>query len=152
MRITLSELCGELRNWFKISSHRGIYTIENGAIDLSALVASGNIQINQYFRIQGSVFNDGVYRYPTSELNDETFRGIISPMSIPKDLLSILDEINIWQEKYGAADGTALSPYSSESFDGYSYSKVQGYASAGGGTVNSWKSAFSARLTQWRKL
>ena len=72
--ITLTELCEELRNWnFNISlpdvpKYRGTFTISDGEIDLSAMAASGYLQSGQYFRIIGSHFNDGVYRYPASGL------------------------------------------------------------------------------------
>jgi hypothetical protein len=50
-------------------------------------------------------------------------------------------------EKYGKA---AESPYVSESFGGYSYTKSGGYEADGG--VNNWVTAFKTRLAQWRKL
>ena len=45
-----------------------------------------------------------------------------------------------------------MSPFSSESFGGYSYSKAQGYAGEGGGMLNTWQAIFASRLAPWRKI
>lgn len=151
----LNEICAYLKNWFTVNadheelpSWRGTFTISNGSIDLD-----GKIQNGQYFRILNSIFNDGVYQYPVSDLTDETFKGVIQSMAVPKELIAIAGEIEEWMSKNGGADSAALSPYNSESFGGYSYSK-----SAGGSTVDStsgmplWWASFGGRLARWRKL
>jgi glycosyltransferase involved in cell wall biosynthesis len=43
------------------------------------------------------------------------------------------------------------SPYSSESFGGYSYSKASGTDNHGN-DVTSWQSKFASRLNHWRKI
>ena len=55
----LEELMRECRNYFLIPGgvHPDTYTIKDGSIALPFLV------YGQYFRIVGSVFNDGVYEY-----------------------------------------------------------------------------------------
>lgn len=135
----LTELCGVLRNWFETDRISGTYAVENGSITLPFL------QNGQFFRVVGSVFNDGVHRYPDYGMADETFDGSIWPMSVPPALLCLGEEIKAWQEKNGDA---AASPFTSESFGGYSYSK--GSASANG-TVT-WQTTFKSRMNQWRKI
>ena len=153
----LEELCRELNNWFdenpKDGSKRhyfGEYAIENGALDLTEI----GIQTGQYFRIIGSVFNDGVYQYPATGLTDETFDGAVWAMAVPPSVIALSAEIEAWQEKYGGVDSYAMSPYTSESFGGYSYSKPRGgsgsdSSDSGSGT---WQSVYANRLNKWRKI
>lgn len=138
----LTELCGVLRNWFETDRISGTYTVENGSIALPFL------QEGQFFRIVGSVFNDGVHQYPDYGMADETFDGSIWPMSVPPALLCLGEEIKAWQEKNG---DIAASPYTSESFGGYSYSKTTSGSATGAGMVT-WQSVFKSRLNQWRKI
>lgn len=138
----LTELCGVLRNWFETDRISGTYTVENGSITLSFL------QNGQFFRVVGSVFNDGVHQYPDYAMADETFDGSIWPMSVPPALLCLGEEIKAWQEKNG---DIAASPYTSESFGGYSYSKSTSGSATGAGMVT-WQSVFKSRLNQWRKI
>lgn len=152
----LDEICRELNNWFDRKSdgsddrYFGTFTISNGEIDLSET----NIQTGQFFRIIGSVFNDGVYQYPATGLTDETFDGAVWTMAVPPSVIALSSEIEAWQEKYGGVDSTAMSPYTSESFGGYSYSKSRGgsgssSSDSGSGT---WQSVYANRLNKWRKI
>lgn len=59
--MTLTDLCKELNNWFVTSIHHDNFTIKNGEINLADMVVDGSLQNGQYFRIVGSVFNDGVH-------------------------------------------------------------------------------------------
>lgn len=138
----LTELCGVLRNWFETDRISGTYRVENGSITLPFL------QNGQFFRVVGSVFNDGVHQYPDYAMADETFDGSIWPMSVPPALLCLGEEIKAWQEKNG---DIAASPYTSESFGGYSYSKTTSGSASGAGMVT-WQSVFKSRLNQWRKI
>lgn len=124
-----------LNNWFVVGRYDDTYTIEDGGITLPFLIDG------QYFRIVGSLFNDGVYQYP-AELTDETFDGSVWALAIPKALLSTVDEITAWTAKNG--DG---GPYTSESFGGYSYSK----ATNSKGLAVGWRDVFSAQLAPWKK-
>ena len=100
---------------------------------------------NQYFRIVGSVLNDGVYCYgDTLELFDETFTGEIWALAIPPDLLKLADEIT----DFMASDEAKPSAYTAESFDGYSYTK----ATDSDGVGVSWQTVFAKRLRRWRKI
>lgn len=124
-----------LNNWFVVGRYDDTYTIEDGGIALPFLVDG------QYFRIVGSLFNDGVYQYP-AELTDETFDGSVWAMAIPKALLSTVEEITAWTAKNGEN-----GPYTSESFGGYSYSK----ATNSKGLAVGWRDVFSAQLAPWKK-
>lgn len=141
--ITLTELCQELHNWFDREQHTGTFTIENGNITADFL-ADG-----QYYRIMGSAFSDGVHQYPSSELRDETFTGAVWALAIPAPVIKLATEIEAWRVKYETADSAALSPFTSESFGGYSYTKG-GNSDAGGGA--SWQNVFRAQLNRWRKI
>ena len=146
----LEAICAHLHNYFTAAEdiHAGSWTVENGAIDLTGIAQTG-----QYFRIVGSVFNDGVYQYPAADLKDETFTGEIWAMKVPRAVIQLAEDIVAWQAQYGAA---MASPYMSENVIGvYSYSK--GYSGASnantaGGSADAWKSVFRGRLNEWRKL
>ena len=103
----LEQVLMNIRNWFPVKGgiHSGTFTIKDGGITLP-LLADG-----QYFRICGSVFNDGLHQYNVVDLVDETFTGTIWELAIPKAVIELADEIQKWQEKNGEA---ASSPYSSE--------------------------------------
>lgn len=144
----LSKICQEIKNWFDRGQPRvhGAFSIENGKITDEAFLDV--IQQNQYFRIIGSVFNDGVYKYTDDlELTDELFVGSIWLMAVPKDVIILSNEIETWISKYGEE---VNSPYLSESFGGYSYTK------RGSGNdssdASSWQSVFATQLNRWRKI
>lgn len=132
----LTELCEHLHNWFCVDTHAGHYAISEGSITLPFLVTG------QHFRIVGSVLNDGVYRYPAHALTDETFDGVIWAMAVPPSVIALDADIDAWRKTHPE------SPYQSESFGGYSYSR----ATDAGGNPASWQAAFRARLNPWRKL
>lgn len=132
----------------------GTYTVENGSISLPFLLSG------QRFRIKGSALNDGVYTYgehirddddaKAVTLSQETFDGEIWAMYPPKAVLSLAGEISDWLKKYGEA---ANSPYQSESFGGYSYTKASGAANTNGGaSAGTWQGVFASRLNEWRKV
>jgi len=141
----LSELCQELKNWFcdvETDIHEGTYTISDGMLSLPFL------QEGQYFRITGSVFNDGVHKYGDSddELKPETFNGAIWAMRIPPSVIDLASEIDAWI----AANGEAVaSPYQSESWGGYTYSLKSGGGESG---ALDWRTIFAGSLNRWRKL
>ena len=149
----LDEICRELNNWFDRKSdgsddrYFGTFGIADGEIDLSET----NIQTGQFFRIVGSVFNDGVHQYPAIDLTDETFDGAVWLMAVPSEIISLAEEIGAWMDKYSSADSPAMSPYQSESFGGYSYTKASN-STANGSSAITWQSQFADRLNKWRKL
>lgn len=142
----LSEVCRYLNNWFDSERLYGDFTISGGNLD----GMSEKLQTGQYFRIIGSVFNDGVYGYPETNLKSETFDGSVWILKIPPEVVALSDEIDAWCAKYAGADSAAMSPYTSESFGGYSYSKGAS-SGADGGTGANWQTQFGPRLSLWRK-
>lgn len=143
--MTISELCAELNNWFECEIKSGTFEISGGILDVDFLLNG------QYFRIVGSVFNDGVHNFPVEQLTDETFSGEIWAMAVPPDVISLLDRINDWVDKNSAA---LNSPYSSESFGGYSYS-LAGTSDNGGSATSTgatWQSKFRTELNKYRKV
>ena len=138
----LEQVLRHLNNWFLVDTHEGTFTVENGSIALPFL------QTNQYFRICGSVFNDGLHLYPAVDLTDEIFTGTVWALAIPKAVVTLSIDIAAWEEKNGEA---VLSPYTSESFGGYSYTKASG-GKADTSAVTGWQDAFNGRLNDWRKL
>ena len=152
----MTELCSRIRNYFladysntdKYIFH-GTYTVAGGQMQALSFLVPG-----QYYRVIGSVFNDGVWQYqPTGEapaMTDETFTGTIWAMSVPPAFLALAAEIEEWT----VANADALnSPYQSESFGGYSYSKVSGGGAGGSGSAGwSWENQFAARLAPYRRL
>lgn len=143
-------VCKEIRNFFDKGQPKyfGTITIENGELidAVTDLLKEG-----QYFRIVGSTFNDGVYKHPASSLKDEIFNGAVWGMAVPKEVEELAEKIGEWQNKYGAADSHANSPYSSESFAGYSYTKASGNG-AESGAQSGWRATFASELDLWRKL
>ena len=137
----LEQVLMHLKNWFLVPGgiHEGTYTIEDGGITLPFL-ANG-----QYFRICGSVFNDGLHQYPAGDLKTETFDGTVWALAIPQAVIDLAAEIKTWETKNGDA---ASGIYQSESFGGYQYSKQ---TASDGGQLTVW-SVFRKRLNQWRKL
>lgn len=152
----LTELCAYLRNYFlrdylapDAYIHHGTFTITDGQIQALSFLVPG-----QYFRVIGSVFNDGVWQYrpsgTTEGMTDETFDGTIWAMSVPPAVLALADEIDAWR----VANADALSsPYQSESFGGYSYSKASGGGAGGSGSAAwGWQDQFASRLAPYRRL
>lgn len=126
-----------LNNFFVVAVYDGTYTIKDGSIELPFLVPG------QYFRIVGSLLNDGVYLYPAESLKDETFDGSIWALAVPPALLTKVDEITEWEAK-----NANTGPYTSESFGGYSYSK----ATNASGVAVGWRDVFKAELAPWKKM
>ena len=135
----IGELLHEIRNYFDKSRYFGTFRIVDG----SPILDDIPIQNGQYIRICGSVFNDGVYQYPTNDLIDEEWSGAVWLLAIPKDVLDLSDEIDAWKDKHGAT-----GPYASESFAGYSYTK----ATSKNGGAYTWKDEFGSQLNRWRKI
>ena len=151
---TIFEVCQYLKNWFDRNQSRyiGDITIQNGALS-----ETYGLKVGQYFRIIDSTLNEGVYQYPITTLTDETFDGAIWGMALPKPFIALLDDIEAWKAKFNSLDTQdgkqAMSPFNSESFGGYSYSKSSG---GSGDTTKdksgTWQGVFGARLAPYRKM
>lgn len=143
----LSEICAHIRNYFTYESdkHPGTYKVQGGA-----LVPSMELP-TEYYAIFGSRKNNGVHKVTDTLVDEGEFRGSVWVMSVPTDFLALVEEIKAWQTKYGSLESEAMSPFNSESFGGYSYSKGSGGASSGSGAGASWQDAFGSRLNRWRR-
>lgn len=144
----LEQVLYHLHNWFGRASVSATgCTIADGA--LPASIASSMAE-GAWYRIEGSLLNDGLHKHPADDLQDETFDGTITMLAIPKALLLVVEDIGAWQTANGdAVDG----PYASESFGGYSYTlRSDGSSGAGGGGLSGWRLAFRDRLNPWRKI
>lgn len=142
--MTMTELCTELKNWFERSERSGEFEIKDGVLDVDFLLDG------QYFRVIGSVFNDGVHQFPAKDLKNEVFCGDIVGMAVPPDVISLLADINEWNEKNSAVMN---SPYSSESFGGYSYTLASDQSGGGAASAGmTWQAKFRTRLNKWRKV
>lgn len=137
----LSEICKQLNNWFDYKRLFGSFTVKGGVLKID------EAKEGQYIRICDSVFNNGVYRYPVSGLKDETFDGAVWLMAVPEEVVSLSNEVDEWKAKY---QDFLQTPYQSESFGGYSYSK--GSSTASDGTGISWSDIFADRLRRWQKI
>lgn len=135
----LDEILAEIRNYFVVSVHSGDFEVIGGRLSPLDFLQNG-----QYFRIVGSVMNDGVYRYPYSGLTDETFSGEIWALAVPPTLIALAADI----EEYEKKAKETVSPYNSESFGGYSYTK----ATDSNGSPLTWEKVFAKRLNKWRKI
>ena len=71
-------------------------------------------------------------------------------MRVPPDFISLVSEIEAWMQNPDIQSAMS-SPYTSESFGGYSYQKNGGTV-AEQGTNISWQNQFAARLNKWRKV
>jgi hypothetical protein len=132
-----------------ITEFEGDYTIATGV--LSTLDTS--IKTGQYIAIYGSVLNDGIWKVGasgaiTSDITgvtaqDETFHATVYPLKVPPDFVLLATEIAAWRTAMKES-----SPYASESFLGYSYSKAQ---RQGGGNIT-WQQQYADRLAPYRRM
>ena len=134
----LTNLCAEIRNYFETEKRFGTFTISDGSLSPSNFLQDG-----QYYRIVGSVFNDGVHRHPAHGLTDETFDGAVWAMAVPPAVIELLQKI----QEFEAAEANSPTAYTSESFGGYSYTK----ATDANGLPVGWRSVFRRELKKWRK-
>lgn len=135
----INDVCKELNNWFTTKEDQafGRFKVENGA-----LVPDPEMQPGQYYRIIGSVFNDGVHRQGDELQSEAEFSGAIWKMRIPKEVVDLTEEIARFEEKAGEP-----SAYVSESFAGYSYTKATKDGAPAG-----WQDVFRSKLNKWRKI
>jgi hypothetical protein len=148
----LFELCKECRNFFTKGKIFSRFTIKNGVISSSSpLISKDLIKDGQYFRIVGSTFNDGVYRGNGSVVDpltnspiDEEFEGAVWVMAVPPSVIALAAEI----KAYVDSDAGKASPYVSESFGGYTYTRATG----ANGQPLTWQKVFEKRLNTYRRL
>lgn len=142
----LEQILDSIHNYFVSKETYGRFEITSGVLAYEGLLEG------QYFKLEGSSLNDGIYQWPTNALLDESFDGCIKELSIPRKLVLLADEIQDWMDKYG---DVVNSPYQSESFGNYSYSKSGSSRSGRNGNNSgtaSWQDVFRTRLNAYRKI
>ena len=130
----LEAILSHLHNWFPI---------KGAAKDGTFVIASGRLQFDgllngQYFRVAGSVLNDGLHK-TGDRLKDETFTGTVYPLAVPEELEDLADEIEQWIAANPPTDKII------ESFGGYTYTRASGSAPG-------WQTAFASRFSRWKKV
>lgn len=155
MQLLLEEICQNIRNYFCDYSKGDVCAGEFEIIENTIRGVNGTktpaIYSGVYYRIVGSRINSGIFLAGTDTLKDEeAFDGEIWMLRLPVAFLALVEEIKAWQTKNGGVNSENMSPYTSESFGGYSYSK--GGSNSSGGTAVSWAAQFGSRLNAWRKI
>ena len=128
----LEEVLRAANNWFEVLRVSGRFEVSGGSLDLPF------VEEGQWYRIEGSVFNDGLHRYPSRELVDESFTGRVSALAVPKAVEDLAADIEAWNRENGHR-----TQYESETFGDYSYT-AKGDAT--------WREAFRGDLRRWRKI
>ena len=138
----LEAILNSLHNWFLIpgAARSGTFEVASGTLDVDFL------QLNQLFRVEGSVFNDGLHRHPATCMQDEVFCGTVYPMAVPRAVIKLAEEIEAWCENNPETDKI------SESFDGYSYTRASNGQNSSNASVSRWETAFAGRLRPWKKV
>lgn len=144
--VILEEVLDHIHNHFERDSQT--INVSDCQISDGALPESIAIPNGAWYMVHGSWLNEGMHLHPATDLVDETFSGTITVMRIPRPLLRVVEDICAWQLANGAA---ADSPFQSESFGGYSYTKSSGTSQDGSG-LTGWRLAFRDRLSTWRKI
>lgn len=154
MAVTIGEVCAEVHNYF-VDEPDGIHT-DNYTVADEAVTPLDFLIEGQYFRIEGSVLNDGVYLNdgkPIAALRDETFYGRVWAMKVPADFVEIVKQISAWDDKYGGIGSSNMSPYQSESYAGqYSYTKANGTSDVTSAKALTWQTQFAGLLFRFRKV
>jgi len=139
----LTSMCRIVNNYF-------VKEKVSGTFDLNPNVAPISLIENQYFRIVGSIMNDGVYRNDAeslSTLTAEEFQGEIWSMAVPRDFLTLCEEIEAFNTKMNEI-ASKDNGFTSENFDGYSYSKASSLSPA---LQQEW-SNINSRLNNYRRI
>jgi hypothetical protein len=117
----LTELLNQLNNHFEREFQDGTFVISSGSIDGIKL----NCPALSYVQIIGSIMNDGVYQVDTftngllgiSGLKDETFTGTIIALSVPKDIINLVNEITDYEANQSKGITSESIPNYSVTFD-----------------------------------
>ena len=153
MLILMTEICSNIKNYFAPASkkddlsyiHHGDYTIKDGTVSGTDFLLP-----KQFFRITGSLLNDGVYRNTPDDLKsleDEIFRGAVWEMAVPKSFIELCGDIQKFNDK---VNELCLNDkgFASESFGGYSYS----LSSSAPAYMQSWEKRIISHLNSYRRL
>lgn len=137
-----------LHNRFDAGSHKAKVKAEGGSAS-----GLGSVPDGAWYWVDGTTFNDGLHRQGVSDWTDEEAACTVTVCAVPKALLCVVSDIAEWREANRAASlKAAASPYTSESFDGYSYSLRGDLAGSDGSSLSDWQAQFASRLNPWRKI
>lgn len=136
----LEQVLGEIHNWFVREVISGEFEVVDGQLRMPG---GRTLQDGQYLRVVGSVFNDGLHRWPAAGLVDEVFEGEVWALAVPQEVVDLAGAIDDWDAK------NAPGPYVSESFGGYSYTRTTNGAT---GQAAGWRDRFRQELNRWRKV
>lgn len=148
---TVADVMRQCNNYFETGYRATNYSISGGVLSPSDALRPG-----MWIYISGSFFWDGVWRvgegWSVDEgwkldgagdgMPDDTFYGRVYFLAPPHEFLALCEEITAYAEK------AAVSPYQSESFGEYSYTKAQGK----NGGILGWQEAFADRLRPYRRM
>lgn len=144
----LTEICAYLKNYFEYEKYIGNVVISSGTITVDG--KSIALEEGQYFALFRDKFVLGVFKQGDT-LTDKTFDGAIWLMDVPVGVVNADKWAEDWKAKNGGVDSAANSPFQSESFGGYSYSKGSGKDGKIGGSVFD-QAGFLGMIAPYRKL
>lgn len=144
----LTEICQYLHNYFDYERHYGDISIIGQSIFCDGKEIE--IESGQYFALFRDKFVLGVYKKGDT-LTDKTFEGAVWLMDVPVSILNADTWATNWMNKNGGVDSEANSPFQSESWGGYSYSKGSNSSGKIGGSVFD-QATFVRMLAPYRKL
>lgn len=142
----MEEILRQINNYFYSFKETGNFKIvESSIVGLKAPYRTG-----QFIKVQGSLFNDGIYKVDSADSNlriqgliDEEFEGVIYSMNVPR----AIEELEVKIKEFKSKD--VKTNIVSESIPGgYSYSKATGKA----GVPAGWQSVFAEDLRPYKKM
>lgn len=142
----ITHMCGLLRNYFTDREHifYNTYTIHDNILNTEFL------QKDQYFRITGSVFNNGVYCNNPDDLKrlrDETFTGAIWAMAVPADFIEFCTDAERFKAKIAELSAN-FEGYTSESWGGYTYT----IPTSAPAFIQEWQYRIKQGMNMYRRL
>lgn len=142
----MEEILSTINNYFYRFGEIQRFKIENNKIEVK-----GQYFTDEYVKIEGSLFNDGVHKIinvvdgnkiELSALKNEEFTGAILALAIPKMIIDLENEFVNYRKENKPTN------VQSESFGNYSYSKVLNKD----GTIAGFLDIHKSDLKQFRKL
>ncbi len=142
---TVADVMRQCNNYFETGYRATNYSISGGVISPNDVLRPG-----MWIHISGSFFWDGVWKIgegwklegAKDDAPDDAFYGKIYFLAPPHEFLILCEEIATYTQK------SAVSPYQSETFGEYSYTKATGK----NGGILSWQEAFADRLRPYRRM
>lgn len=136
--MTVPELCEFTHNYFDREDEpiSGTFAFEPDTVP-------DGVVNGQYFRVIGSIFNDGVHKAGDADLTAETFTGRVQPMRVPPAFVALALTITEYDKAIPAG-----GKYTSQSFNGWSGT----LASGSDGLPATGIDRYRTEINRWRKL